>query len=222
MNKSLKISLLIFFLIFFTTYVPKNTIETKSLLFPVKEIKIKNIEVTNEEKLIERLSFLLNQNILFLDETKIKKAITQFEFVSSFSIKKIYPNVVQILIKEEIPVATLIEDKKKFFLTEKGKKIKFNNIKKFKNLPLIFGSYSNFENFFLDLKNVDFPIDTIESFHYLDIGRWDIFLKNDKIIKLPKENYKEILKSFLTIYNDNDFKKYKLFDYRINGQLILN
>ncbi len=222
MNKSLKVSLLLFFLIIFTTYVPKNVTENKSLIFPIKEIQLKNAKTINKDLLSKELSFLLNRNILFIDETKIELVITQFDFVSSFSIKKIYPNILQIYIKEKIPVAIYADGKKKFFLTEKGEKVEFQRVKKFQELPLVFGTFTNFENFFSDLKKIDFPINSIKSFHYLEIGRWDISLKNDKIIKLPKENYQEILKNFLTIYNDNDFKKYKLFDYRIKGQLILN
>ena len=49
-----------------------------------------------------------------------------------------------------------------------------------------------------------------------------ITLKNDKIIKLPKENYVKILKSFISLNQDKKFDQYKIFDYRINNQLILN
>ena len=47
-------------------------------------------------------------------------------------------------------------------------------------------------------------------------------LKNEIIVKLPKENYRDILQKFLLVYNDDDFEKYKIFDYRIKNQLILN
>ena len=51
---------------------------------------------------------------------------------------------------------------------------------------------------------------------------YDIVLKNEIIVKLPKENYRDILQKFLLVYNDDDFEKYKIFDYRIKNQLILN
>ena len=45
--------------------------------------------------------------------------------------------------------------------------------------------------------------------------------KKKQTIKLPVKNYEISLKNFVTIENQNNFKKYKLFDYRINYQLIL-
>ena len=51
----------------------------------------------------------------------------------------------------------------------------------------------------------------LKAYHYLDIGRWDIVLKNEIIVKLPKQNYRDILQKFLLVYNDDDFEKYKIF-----------
>ena len=72
------------------------------------------------------------------------------------------------------------------------------------------------------MKKINFPINEIKTLHYLDIGRWDIVFKNGITVKLPKENYRDILQKFLLVYNDSDFEKYKIFDYRIKNQLILN
>ena len=69
---------------------------------------------------------------------------------------------------------------------------------------------------------IEFPINEIESYHYFNIGRWDIHLKNDIVIKLPSDWYTESLKNFLLIKEDKNFEKYKIFDYRIKDQLILN
>ena len=80
----------------------------------------------------------------------------------------------------------------------------------------------NFNIFFRDLKNINFPIYDIESFHYFEIGRWDIALKDEIIVKLPQSNYIDVLENFLLIKNDKSFEKYKIFDYRIKDQLILN
>ena len=43
----------------------------------------------------------------------------------------------------------------------------------------------------------------------------------EKILKLPFENYNKSIENYLNIKNDNIFKKYKVFDYRIKDQLIL-
>ena len=66
-----------------------------------------------------------------------------------------------------------------------------------------------------------FPIDQIKSFYFFETNRWDLLTVNNKTIKLPIKNYEKSLKSFLRINKKDDFTKFKVFDYRINGQLIL-
>ena len=72
------------------------------------------------------------------------------------------------------------------------------------------------------MKLINFPIDKIKSFNYFNIGRWDIILKNKIIVKLPDKNYIKPLENFIVIMKNKDFDKYKIFDYRISNQLILN
>ena len=222
MSKSFKFILLFFLLLIFSTYVPKNQTEKKRLLLPIKNIKVRNTKVIDEKLLIENLSYLMGKNILLIDKDKIKFTIMQFDFVSSFQVNKIYPQTLEIIINEKKPVAIYMDCKKKLFISEKGKVINYIEFEEFLNLPIIFGKKIKFKSFFNDLKKINFPINEIKSLHYLDIGRWDIVLKNEIIVKLPKENYRDILQKFLLVYNDDDFKKYKIFDYRINNQLILN
>ena len=42
-----------------------------------------------------------------------------------------------------------------------------------------------------------------------------------KILKLPEKNYKKSLTNFMSIKDKTNFEKYKIFDYRLNNQLIL-
>jgi cell division septal protein FtsQ len=86
----------------------------------------------------------------------------------------------------------------------------------------LIGKKKDFHKFYTKLKSINFPVNEIESFNYFNIGRWDIILKNKKIVKLPDKNYIKALKNFTTLMKDKNFDKYKSFDYRINDQLILN
>ena len=120
-----------------------------------------------------------------------------------------------------MPVATEIKEKKRYYLTKKGKKINYTKLKIFENLPTIFGNHKNFSYLFNELEKNNFKINKIKAFYYFDIGRWDIVLKDGKIIKLPKTNYEKVLIKIETILNDSSFLKFKIFDYRIKDQLIL-
>ena len=88
-------------------------------------------------------------------------------------------------------------------------------------MPVAFGDKKNFQTFYNQIKKINFPINTIEKFYLYESKRWDLITKKKQTIKLPVKNYEISLKNFVTIENQNNFKKYKLFDYRINDQLIL-
>ena len=44
---------------------------------------------------------------------------------------------------------------------------------------------------------------------------------DDNIIKLPPKYYLKSLKNYMSIRKDENFRKYKIFDYRVNNQLII-
>ena len=45
---------------------------------------------------------------------------------------------------------------------------------------------------------------------------------DDKVIKLPINDYLTSLKNFMELKKNKNLKNYKIFDYRIKDQLILN
>ena len=222
MNKPIKFLTFLLLLVFLSTYFPNYNNKNNSILFPIQTIKIENTIALNIEEVYPALEFLKGESLFFLSKEKIKNSLVKFDFVSSFKVKKIYPNTIKILIIEKKPVAIFVQEKKKFFISDNGELINYIQSEDFSNLPILFGKKNNFNNLYIQLKKINFPINTIKSFHYFEIDRLDITLKNDKLIRLPKDNYVEILKNFISIKNDSKFKKYKTFDYRIKDQLILN
>jgi len=222
MKSSLKIYFLIFIFLIFSTYSFKHDNKNSlSIFFPIKEIFIKNTIATNLSKLKSDLNILTNSSLFFLNKQKILSVTDRHDFITNIQLKKKYPNTLVVRITEKTPVAIQILGSKKFYITKNDEKIKFINIEIYKNLPLIFGNYKNFNTFYHDLKKSDFKIKEIKAFYYFDIGRWDIVLKNEKNIKLPEKNYKYLLPKINLMLDDNNFSKYKIFDFRIKDQLIL-
>ena len=99
--------------------------------------------------------------------------------------------------------------------------IKFENFENHKNLLNILGNKEEFKIFYNNLKSIKFPFDEIKKYTLYGPNRWDLETKNNKIIKLHKKNYIKNLKNFLSINNKSDFEKFRIFDYRVNNQLIL-
>jgi hypothetical protein len=65
-------------------------------------------------------------------------------------------------------------------------------------------------------------LETIKSFYFFESGRWDLGMYDDKMIKLPIKDYLVSLKNYMESRNNSNFNNYKIFDYRIKDQLILN
>ena len=221
MIRANKLYLLIFFFFIFTTYNSKEQKQSFSIIFPIKEIIIENTLAVNLIKLKSELDFLRKTSLFFLKEEKIVEVMDRHEFISNVQLKKKYPSTLKILVFEKIPIATEIKDKKRYYVTKNGEKVNYTRIENYENLPTIFGNHKNFSSFFNDLEESNFKINEIKAFYYFDIGRWDIVLKNKKTIKLPEKNYQNILLKVNSILDDISFSKYKIFDYRIKNQLIL-
>tara|TARA_Y100000590_G_scaffold372170_1_gene435061 strand:+ start:4576 stop:5244 length:669 start_codon:yes stop_codon:yes gene_type:complete len=218
-----KFFLWFFLLIFLTTY--NYQVEKNSYLefFSVKEIEIEGVKNSSKKELISRLNTIKSKNIIFLREKDFKEVIKGVDFINSLKIKKIYPKKIKINVVEDLPIGIYLNDNgKEQLLLENNKVIKDHNYK-FENLPKVYGegALEKFSDFYSSLQKTDLNLNLVKQFNYYDINRWDLLLKDEKLIKLPSKNYEESVLKFLTIYEKNNFKKFKVFDFRIKNELIV-
>lgn len=217
MKKELIIAITLFLLL--TTITFKEKLSTSQ--FNVNEIIIENNILINDKDIKELLSSIYNKNLIFLDNKEIEDALLQNSFIETFNIKKKYPNTLKIKIFEKKPIAILFKKNEKYYLSEKIELIKFENIKRYQELPYIFGNKEEFKNLYINLKKINFPFELIKQYTFYETQRWDLETVNHKVIKLHSKNYVKNIENFLDLRNKKNFKKYKIFDYRIDNQLIL-
>jgi len=206
--------------ILLSTFISQNKFAINK--FEIKEIKIENNEILEDQELIDIFSFLYSKNIIFLNTYELKKKIHQNSFIKKIEIKKIFPDKVVIKVFEKEPIAILIDKhQKKYYVGEKIDLIDYRKIPIYENLPIVKGEQKSFKNLFNNLIKINFPTEQIHSYYFFKANRWDIEMIDKKIIKLPYKNYTEGLINFMSIRNKTNFEKYKIFDYRLNNQLIL-
>ena len=226
MNKTYKIILLSFLLVFLTTFNPINinfsNFKKKSSLLTVQNIEIKNNLIVHKDEILDKLQLIYGKNIFFLRKEDLYKPIQNNEFIERIEVKKKYPNTLIVKVYEEKPVGILFKKEEKFFITQSSKLIEFDENISTKNLSSIFGdeAENNFVIFFNKLKKSDFPYHKIKNFYYFKIGRWDLELFDNKTIKLPFENVLESLNQANVLIKREDFKKYTIIDLRLNGKVI--
>ena len=219
MKKSV-IGLIILF-VFLTTYTPKLDLITGSD-FNIQKIEIEGNSILKSEKIVKKLNFLYKENLFFLDLKDIEDILKKETFIESFSVKKIYLSTIKVIIVEKTPIAVLQSKKRKLYISDKGEFIDFEKIDKYVDLPIVFGNGNSFFSLYQDLQSIKFPLETIKSFYFFESGRWDLGMYDDKMIKLPTQDYLTSLKSYMEFINNSNFENYKTFDYRIKDQLILN
>ena len=217
MKKQLVIAFILFTLLTTITFKEKIIISQLN----IKEIIVENNSLVKKKDVKKLLIPIYNKNIIFLDNKEIEKALTQNSFIETFDVKKIYPQTLKIRIFEKKPIAILLNKKKKFYLSDKIELIEFENIKKYQDLPYVFGNRDDFKIFYNDLKKMNFPFDLISKYTLYESKRWDLETKDKIVIKLHSKNYLKNINNYLDSRNKQNFKKYKIFDYRINNQLIL-
>ena len=206
-------------LILFSTITSKKKLHVSQ--FNLKEIQIENNFILKEKDIKELLIPLYEKNLFLLRYSEIESALIQNSFIESFNIKKKYPQTLKIEIFEKNPIAINIYKKKSFYLTEKIELIKFIEQQKFKDLPYVIGNHKKFKNLYKTLKQFNFPFNSVKRFVLYESNRWDIETRDNQVIKLPSAGYKKSLENYLNIKDKNEFKNYKIFDFRIKNQLIL-
>ena len=212
---------LIILLILLTTYNPKFS-SLVNFKINIQDIIVENNVVLEKSEIQEQLDFLNNNNLFFLNLNSVEENLKKISFIDSFSIKKIYPNKLKLVIKEKTPIAILQNKKKKFYISDTGSLINFREIEAYKDLVTVFGNSKNFYPIYKDLLRLNFPLEKIKSYYFFESGRCDLIMFDKKVIKLPIKNYISSLENFMSYINSNNFNKYKIYDYRIKNQLILN
>ena len=214
----------LFLLVILTTFYFDFNKTRLAETFKIKEIYIKGVENADINLLNLRLGKFKYKNFFLIDRNKIASSVIDIDFINKVSIKKIYPDKVEVKINEYKVVAIILENQNKFILSEDGVIIKKYH-KKFENLPIIYGKNPQdyFSPFYKYLKKINFDIDEIEYLKYFDTNRWDISLKSGKLLRLPSNKYEteKSITKFLSIIKDNKFSKIKIFDFRVKNQLII-
>ena len=226
MKKLYRIVLLILVLIFLSTYSPNKfdlILEKNNTFLKIQKIKIVNNFLIKSSEIKEKLSTIYNRNIFSIKKKDIEEPLKEINFLKKVEVKKKYPNTIVVKIFETKPVAILYKNKAKYLLDSSSNLIFFENNMNFNQLPSVFGigAENYFVYFFNQLENNNFPINNVKKFYFFQIGRWDLQLVNDKMIKLPHDNIEDAIKKSIELLNRKDFQNYNIIDLRVDGKIIV-
>jgi cell division septal protein FtsQ len=213
-------------LIFLSTYSPNEfnlILEKKNTFLKVQKIMIVNNFLIKNNEIKEKLNEIYNKNIFLIKRKDIEETLKEINFLDKVEVRKRYPNTIIVKIFETKPVAILYKNKAKYLLDSSSNLIFFEENANFNQLPRVFGegAESHFIYFLTRLENNNFPTKSIIKFYFFQIGRWDLQLANNKIIKFPHNNIEEAIKKSIELLGRRDFEDYNIIDLRMDGKIIV-
>ena len=219
---------LFFYLILFlllSTQISKNKNIKSNINNKLNSVEVIGLSEENNLKVYEGLKFLLTESIFFINKKELQNILRKNNLIDYFYVRKIYPNLIQVKIKQTDLLAITNQNNKKFYIGSNGKLIPINQITVFNNkLPFVY-SKSNYIDFVKLKKIIDkseFKFEEIESFYYFPSNRWDIKTKDGFLIKLPEQNIAKSLKFAELIIKSKKFEDKKVIDLRISKNIILS
>ena len=219
-QKSKKIFIYFFLLLLFGSI--NNISIQNSQLLKLKNITVSGLDDKNNRDMINKLNSLKFNNIFILNGDKIKNIIEINPLIENYKISKIYPDTLDVKINKTKFLGKINQDGRILFLGSNGKLSEY--ILENQKLPFIFGKPKIQE--FLDFKKIidesKFSYFEIENFYFYPSKRWDIELKNNVVLKLPKDATKISLDYLFNFLKKNNFKNNKIIDARVKNQIIVN
>jgi len=183
------------------------------------QINIEGLSSIDNLKISNELKNIFYKNILLVKKEEIQRVINKHNIIEEYSVKKIYPSTINIIIKPTKFLARLSSNDQ--LVGANGKLIddKENN----EILPYIFGQFnsSNFLHFKKNILQSKFAFTNFKTLYFFPSNRWDILTTDDILIKLPQDNLSESLNLSYKIISGNDFKNKNFIDLRINNHLII-
>jgi len=215
-----------YFIILFTlsTINNKSLVNKLEIILGIKEIIVKGLEVQEKNMIEKQLNYLINKNIFLLKKSLIETEIYKNSFIESAEIKKIYPSKLLIKTKKAELLAFTIKGNKEYYIGSNGKFILKKKIKGEKKLPIVFGNF-RIEEFLLLIREFStegFEPKSFKKFLYFQNKRWDVKIKDNLVVKLPRKEILKAIKKLKIILESKENIKYKNIDLRISNQIILN
>ena len=222
-DKKHKYILLIILFLFLTTVSNLRLNKNINNLSNINNIEVVGLSDNLNQKIKERISSVINQDIYFISKNYIKESLDEYKYLESYDAFKVFPSKLVINLKQTTLLASTFKDNQKHIVGSNGKLIDYKTLNLNLDLPNIFGNFSkkDFISFFNIITESKFDYNEIKDIFFFKNGRWDIKTKFGIIVKLPKNEIKIALDKAQNIIKNPEIN-YKVIDLRIANHVILS
>ena len=220
LSKDKKIVIYLFLLVIFGSI--NNKYFTNINFFEIKDLSLVGLNSNEKNNLLLKFEKIKKKNIFFLEKKELVKILNSNNLIESFFINKNYPSGINIVVKKTTFLANIKILDENFFIGSNKKLIK--SLADDPNLPTVYGNPSLKDFFSINEKILksSFKPNDIKKLYFFPSKRWDLELKDSTLIKLPIDNLIKSLNNYFEIKDLPQFSNVKIFDMRINNQIIIN
>ena len=149
--------------------------------------------------------------------------MSDLNFLEKVEIKKKFPSTITIKASRTDIIGITYKNQKKYYVGLNGKFILPENLTSNERLPLIFGNFKiqKFIKLLNILKNQNIDSNLISKYYFHKNKRWDLYLKDNIIIKLPSKNIENALDKYKNFKKLDKVKPNIILDLRISNRIVI-
>ncbi len=219
-RKSKKV-LVYFFLLIIVSSISNNSINNLKLN-KTQNINVSGLNEKENQKILNEIRNLNLKNIFFINKKEIINLMNTNSLIERYEVFKEYPSTINIKIEKTKFYAQINYKGKNFLIGSNGKLTLIKS--DYSELPYIFGK-PNINEFLTFKKIIDeskFSYKQIKNLYYFRSNRWDLKLKDDILLRLPKNFTYETLDYLYEFLENYKGESFNTVDARIENQIILN
>ena len=207
--------------LFISTMINYNVLNDFKKFFLISNIQIKTNFNKIDKKILTQINYLFDKNIFFIKKNHVLENLTDLNFLENIEIKKNYPSTILIKATKTNIIGMTYLNQKKYYVGLNGRFIYSENLSVEKKVPLIFGIFqiSEYIELLSILKKQNINAESISKFYFHKNKRWDLYFKDNTIIKLPNTKIEKAIENYKSL--KKDIKPNTIIDLRIANRIII-
>ena len=218
-----KLYFYIFSFLFLSTIINNNILKIIKQNFLIKDILIETNIPEIDKKIFNEIKYLFSKNIFLINKNNIFNEIGFLNFLDNIHIKKKYPSPILIKASKTNIIGMTYINEKKYYVGSNGQFILSENLSVKKKLPHIFGNFQiqNYLELLLLLDDNNIKKSLITKYYFHKNKRWDLFLDNNILIKLPNTNIDKAIKNYKSLEKLKKVRSNSIIDLRIENRIVI-
>ncbi|MET3601590.1 cell division protein FtsQ [Martelella mangrovi] len=194
--------------------------------FSVEDIEISGNQETSEIAVLQSLDLESAYALQALDVQRARGRLLNLPWVAEADVRKVYPSTLKITLTERVPYALWQqEDGRTLMIERDGNVIGSLSAPKFRRLPLVLGQGGNFAAADIDGLLEGWPAlsERVRAFKRVDGRRWDLYLDNGMIVKLPQTGTEAALARLKMLEEDRSILEREIaaVDLRLDDRIAI-